>query len=117
MLADPELDAIVIATPVVTHYELAKQALLAGKHVFVEKPPAQSSAEAEELSALAQENGLVLMPGYLLLYHPAVGDARSSCRRRASSATSSTCTAIARTSARSGATRTRSGRSARTTCR
>ena len=53
MLADPELDAIVIATPVVTHYELAKQALLAGKHVFVEKPQAQSSAEAEELSALA----------------------------------------------------------------
>ena len=45
MLADPELDAIVIATPVVTHHELA-EALLAGKHVFVEKPQAQSSAEA-----------------------------------------------------------------------
>jgi predicted dehydrogenase len=72
MLADPEVDAIVIATPVVTHYELAKQALLAGKHVFVEKPQAQSSADAEELAALAQESGLVLMPGYLLLYHPAV---------------------------------------------
>jgi predicted dehydrogenase len=72
MLADPEVDAIVIATPVVTHYELAKQALLAGKHVFVEKPQAQSSADAEELTALAQESGLVLMPGYLLLYHPAV---------------------------------------------
>jgi predicted dehydrogenase len=72
LLADPDLDAIVIATPVVTHYELAKQALAAGKHVFVEKPPAQSSTEAEELSALAEEQGLVLMPGYLLLYHPAV---------------------------------------------
>ena len=72
MLADPEVDAIVIATPVVTHYELAKQALLAGKHVFVEKPQAQSSADAEELTALAQESDLVLMPGYLLLYHPAV---------------------------------------------
>jgi predicted dehydrogenase len=72
MLADPEVDAIVIATPVATHYELAKQALLAGKHVFVEKPQAQSSADAEELTALAQESGLVLMPGYLLLYHPAV---------------------------------------------
>jgi predicted dehydrogenase len=71
MLADPELDAVIVATPVTTHYELAKQALLAGKHVFVEKPQAQSSAEAEELSAIAQENGLVLMPGYLLLYHPA----------------------------------------------
>jgi predicted dehydrogenase len=72
MLADPELDAVAIATPVVTHYELAKRALLAGKHVFVEKPQAQTSAEAEELVAIAQENGLVLMPGYLLLYHPAV---------------------------------------------
>jgi predicted dehydrogenase len=72
MLADPELDAIVIATPVVTHYELAKRALLAGKHVFVEKPQAQSSAEAEELVALAEQSGLVLMPGYLLLYHPAL---------------------------------------------
>ena len=72
LLADPELDAVVIATPVVTHYELAKRALMAGKHVFVEKPQAQSSAEAEELLAIAEERNLVLMPGYLLLYHPAV---------------------------------------------
>ena len=72
LLADPELDAIAIATPVVTHFELAKRALAAGKHVFVEKPQAQSSAEAEELVAIAQENERVLMPGYLLLYHPAV---------------------------------------------
>jgi predicted dehydrogenase len=72
LLDDPEVDAVSIATPVVTHYELAKRALLAGKHVFVEKPPAQSSAEAEELVALAEERGLVFMPGYLLLYHPAV---------------------------------------------
>ena len=72
LLDDPEVDAVVIATPVVTHYQLAKQALSAGKHVFVEKPQAQSSAEAEELVALAEERDLVLMPGYLLLYHPAV---------------------------------------------
>jgi len=72
LLADPDLDAIVLATPVVTHYELARQALTAGKHVFVEKPQAQTSAEAEELLGLAEENGLVLMPGYLLVYHPAV---------------------------------------------
>jgi len=72
LLADAELDAIVLATPVITHYELAKQALAAGKHVFVEKPQAQTSAEAEELLGLAEESGLVLMPGYLLLYHPAV---------------------------------------------
>jgi predicted dehydrogenase len=72
LLADADLDAVVLATPVVTHYELAKQALAAGKHVFVEKPQAQTSAEAEELLGLAEETGLVLMPGYLLLYHPAV---------------------------------------------
>ena len=72
LLADADLDAIVLATPVVTHYELAKQALAAGKHVFVEKPQAQTTAEAEDLLALAEESGLVLMPGYLLLYHPAV---------------------------------------------
>ena len=72
MISDPELDAVVIATPVITHYELAKTALEAGKHVFVEKPQAQSSAEAEDLLALAEDRGLVLMPGYLLLYHPAL---------------------------------------------
>ena len=49
MLADAELDAVVIATPVPTHYALAKQALEAGKHVFVEKPPAMRAAEMEEL--------------------------------------------------------------------
>jgi predicted dehydrogenase len=72
LLADTELDAVTIATPVVTHHDLAKRALLAGKHVFVEKPPAQSSTEAEELLTLAEERDLVFMPGYLLLYHPAV---------------------------------------------
>ena len=61
-----------IATPVPTHYALAKQALEAGKHVFVEKPPAMRAAEMEELVALAESNGLVLMPGHLLLYHPGV---------------------------------------------
>ena len=49
MLADPELEAVVIATPVPTHYALAKQALEAGKHVFVEKPPAMRGAEMAEL--------------------------------------------------------------------
>lgn len=72
VLADESLDAVVIATPVVTHHELARQALRAGKHVFVEKPLALSSEEAEELVALAGERELVLMPGHLLLYHPAV---------------------------------------------
>ena len=72
MLADPELDAVVVATPVPTHYELAKAALGAGKHVFVEKPPAMTGAEIDELVALATERDLVLMPGHLLLYHPGV---------------------------------------------
>ncbi len=72
VLADPDLDAVVIATPVPTHYELAKRALEAGKHVLVEKPPAMHGAEMEELVALAGERDLVLMPGHLLLYHPGV---------------------------------------------
>jgi predicted dehydrogenase len=72
LLEDPELDAVVIATPVVTHAGLARQALAAGKHVFVEKPMALHAGEAEELCALAEERELVLMPGHLLLYHPAV---------------------------------------------
>ena len=72
MLADETLEAVVIATPVPTHYELAKQALEAGKHVLVEKPPAMRAAEMDELVALAGNRDLVLMPGHLLLYHPGV---------------------------------------------
>jgi predicted dehydrogenase len=72
LLADDSLDAVVIATPVPTHYALAKQALDAGKHVFVEKPPAMHAAEMDELVRVAAEHDLVLMPGHLLLYHPGV---------------------------------------------
>jgi predicted dehydrogenase len=72
LLEDDGLAAIAIATPVVTHFELAREALLAGKHVFVEKPLALSSTLGEQLLALAEERGLVLMPGHLLLYHPGV---------------------------------------------
>jgi predicted dehydrogenase len=72
LLADPELDAVVVATPVVTHYDLTRRALLAGKHVFVEKPMAVQASEADELVAIAEEQGRVLMPGHLLLYHPGV---------------------------------------------
>jgi predicted dehydrogenase len=72
LLADDTLDAVVIATPVPTHYELAKKALEAGKHVLVEKPPAMTAAEMDELVALASSRDLVLMPGHLLLYHPGV---------------------------------------------
>ena len=55
-----------------THYALAKQALEAGKHVFVEKPPAMRAAEMDELVELAAARDRVLMPGHLLLYHPGV---------------------------------------------
>jgi predicted dehydrogenase len=72
LLDDSSVQAVVIATPVTTHHELARRALSAGKHVFVEKPPALSGAEADELVALAEERELVLLPGHLLLYHPAV---------------------------------------------
>jgi predicted dehydrogenase len=72
LLATADVDAVVIATPVPTHYPLARAALAAGKHVFVEKPPAMRVAEMEELVGLAEAEGLVLMPGHLLLYHPAV---------------------------------------------
>ena len=70
LLADPELDAIVVATPVPTHAKLARLALDAGKHVFVEKPLAQSVAEAEDVVAAAAESGKTLMVGHLLEYHP-----------------------------------------------
>jgi predicted dehydrogenase len=72
LLDDDDLEAIVVATPVPTHYTLAKQALAAGKHVFVEKPPAMRAAEMDELVALAESVQRVLMPGHLLLYHPGV---------------------------------------------
>jgi predicted dehydrogenase len=72
MLADESLDAVVISTPVPTHYALAKRALEAGKHVLVEKPPAMRSVEMDELVRIASASDLVLMPGHLLLYHPGV---------------------------------------------
>ncbi len=72
LLEDESVDAVVVATPVPTHAELARKALAAGKHVFVEKPMALAAEDAEELVAIAEERGLVLMPGHLLLYHPGV---------------------------------------------
>lgn len=72
LLADDELDAVVVASPVPTHAELARQALLAGKDVFVEKPLTLSPADAEQLVKLAAERERILMVGHLLEYHPAV---------------------------------------------
>ena len=72
VLDDPEVDAVIIATPVFTHFELASRALAAGKHVYVEKPLAASISDAEELIATARERGLVLMCGHTFIYSPAV---------------------------------------------
>lgn len=72
VLADPEIDAVMVATPVSTHHRLAKAALEAGKHVLVEKPMAASIAEAEELTRIADDRGLVLMAGHTFLYTAAV---------------------------------------------
>lgn len=72
LLADPAVDAIAIATPARSHYPLAKAALEAGKHLFVEKPLALELAHAQELAALAAERGLVLMVGHVFEYNAAV---------------------------------------------
>lgn len=72
LLADPELDAVVLATPVPSHAPLALRTLAAGKHCLVEKPLAQSVARAEEVVAAAEAAGRVLMVGHLLEYHPGV---------------------------------------------
>ncbi len=69
---DPEVQAVVIATPAATHYSLAKAAILRGKDVFVEKPLALHYAEGQELVELAQTQGAILMVGHILEYHPAV---------------------------------------------
>jgi predicted dehydrogenase len=68
LLNGSSLDAVVIATPVKHHYSLAKASLLAGKHTFIEKPMATSSAECEELIEIAQRNGLVLMLDHTFLF-------------------------------------------------
>ena len=72
LLSDPTLDAIILATPVVTHATLAVRVLDAGKHCFVEKPLAQSVADAERAVEAAAAAGRVLMVGHLLQYHPGV---------------------------------------------
>lgn len=72
MLSDPDLDAVIVATPISSHHELAAAALDAGKHVWVEKPFAASSSQASDLIGRAERNGLVLLPGHTFLYSPPV---------------------------------------------
>jgi predicted dehydrogenase len=72
LLDDPELDAVVLATPVPSHAELAIRVAEAGKHCFVEKPLATTTVDAERVVAAAEAAGRILMVGHLLEYHPAV---------------------------------------------
>jgi predicted dehydrogenase len=71
-LRNPDVNAVAIATPVHTHYELAKRAIKAGKHVLVEKPLTARVDQAEELVALAEKNGVVLMVDHVFVYSPPV---------------------------------------------
>jgi predicted dehydrogenase len=72
LLADPAVEAVVLATPVATHYPLALAALKAGKHVLVEKPLATSSSDAEELVRVAAAGRRILMVDHTFVYHPAI---------------------------------------------
>lgn len=72
ILKNPEIKAVVIATPAITHYPLAKEALLSNKDVFVEKPLSLDYRDGEELVSVAQEKNKILMVGHVLEYHPAI---------------------------------------------
>ncbi|HEY3104773.1 MAG TPA: Gfo/Idh/MocA family oxidoreductase [Pyrinomonadaceae bacterium] len=72
LISDPDLDAIAVVTPVATHYQIAKEALLAGKHVLVEKPLTATVREAEELIELAEKNRRTLMVDHTFVYTGAV---------------------------------------------
>lgn len=72
VLDDPEVNAVIIATPAETHFMLAKNALIAGKHVFVEKPLATRASEVDELGKCAAKKALVVMAGHTFIYNAAV---------------------------------------------
>lgn len=77
VIGDPSLDAVVVATPVASHYPLGKAVLEAGKHLFIEKPMASSSEECKRLLEAADSRGLVIMVGHTFLFSPAVRKIRS----------------------------------------
>jgi UDP-2-acetamido-3-amino-2,3-dideoxy-glucuronate N-acetyltransferase len=77
LLGDDRITALAVATPAASHFALVRQALLAGKDVFVEKPLALSAAEGRELLELAQQHHRILMVGHLLRYHPAIARLKS----------------------------------------
>ncbi|OJI09296.1 hypothetical protein BK006_01730 [bacterium CG10_49_38] len=72
ILEDHQVRGIIIATPPKTHYELARKALMSGKHVLIEKPMVDNSAKARSLIKISKDRSLILMVGHLYLYHPAI---------------------------------------------
>lgn len=76
IVRDPSIDAVALATPVSTHFRLGRAVLESGKHLFVEKPLAASCSDAEELCAIAQRQGVILMPGHTFLYSPPVNEVK-----------------------------------------
>ena len=72
VLEDPNFDAVIVATPVSSHYEIVRESILAGKHVLCEKPLCQNSEEAEKLFDLAQAEGRALMVGHVFLFNPGI---------------------------------------------
>jgi predicted dehydrogenase len=72
VLSNPGIEAVIIATPVATHFDLAMRALAAGKHIFVEKPMARSVAEVDDIGRLAAEKNRVAMVGHTFLFNSAV---------------------------------------------
>ena len=83
ILKDKKIKGLVIATPVATHYQLARKGLNAGKDVFIEKPMTLKAKESEELVKLAQKKRKILMVGHLLIYHPAVVELKSLIKKKA----------------------------------
>ena len=72
VLSHEDVKAVIVATPAESHFQVVHKALSAGKHVFVEKPLALTEKEGQKLVTQAQGNGLILMVGHILQYHPAV---------------------------------------------
>ena len=101
-LGDPRVDAVVVATPTVTHYEIVRAALAAGKHVLVEKPITTNVAHAEELCSLAEKTRRVLMVGHVFLYNAGRPRGEAVPRGRRCSGTSTTSRSSGRTSVPSG---------------
>ena len=77
ILANPDIDAVVVATPMTTHFPLGSAVLEAGKHLFLEKPMATSSEDCRKLNAIGQEKGLTVMIGHTFLFTPAVRKIKS----------------------------------------